>query len=200
MGKDAIALKAKYGIMVIVAIYAVTIVLSIVNERPRRLSRTARNPESFTIFREPARPAVRPETVTHDAQATAIEDNIKALTGARSPFSAERLAEGDRDRGIVDLDRKIQQQPQNAELRLHRASAYMLKGNIEMAVKDMEIASALKPAYLPLLEKVKAAQTQLAGIGRKRLTREEMEIAMRHMPPDKIAKTINILTEGHKSK
>jgi len=197
MGKNEILRRVEYGVLICAAIGTIVAAMIFVNNRSAGKTRVFTNPVAVSVLPEQPRPNIQPATVAHDAQVTDIENSIKTLTGSHSPMSAEKLAEGDRDQNIIALDKKISMYPKNAELRLHRASAYMLKGNIEMAVKDMEIASALQPAYMPLTQKVLAAQRQLAEIGRKRLTPEEMAIAKKNMPPEQMAKTMKILMEGH---
>ncbi len=181
--------------MIFMIIIAIIVAVTLVNERTTHRSRLARSPVVVSV--EPARSGTTTYNAQANAQAAVIESNVRTITGSHAPLSAERLAKGDMDRNIIALNRKINQQPDNAELWLHRASAYMLNGNIEMAVRNMEIASALQPAYLPLTQKVKETQNKLTSIGRKRLTREEMAIAIKNVPPERIAKVARVLMEGH---
>lgn len=124
-----------------------------------------------------------------------IIDKFKNNSDVHKGLGVINVVQGENDKAIAHYDSAIAAEPDNAALYLQRGSAYLMKGNLEEGVRDMETASRLNPKYEPLYRSAMLLRSKMQNAGVKSLNEvdiNKMGRALRSEDAEKYAKSMGM--------
>lgn len=115
-----------------------------------------------------------------------ISSKIKGRPEVQTGPGVAHAAQGQHDAEIRNYDKAIEAEPDNAELYMKRGSAYMLKGDLDAGVQNLEAAARLNPEYGPVLIRARRMQSRMREVGANSLNQRDINTVINGLRPEDV--------------
>lgn len=115
-----------------------------------------------------------------------VSNKIKGKPNVQKGLGTVNVAQGQYDAAIRNYDKAIEAEPNNADHYLQRGSAYLMKGDVDAGVQNLEAAARLNPEYESLLLQARRMQSRMREVGAKSINQGDINTVVQGMRPEDV--------------